>query len=324
MKVLLIGCGRMGQRYVGVLQSLLPDLELTTVDPQQGVPESQRHHARLEEVRGEFELAIDAATNDGRGARLDRLLALGIPRILVEKPHAQSLAESARMRERVARAGAHVMVPFYRRFADHYASTTLAQLGAGRLTGITISTGAIGIGCNGVHYLDLANYLFGALPQGMFADLEFGSIGSPRGPQFSDFGGTVYLRYPAGTCVLTVDPRASRGVVVDLAFEYGKIVIHKQRMPRWFWYVRDAGDRDGPMSRTHLEAEVEPPVGLDLDLPTLIRKGLEALLAGHGYPSLAEGHAVLNQVQTAYDAARSGSYQSFVLRDEGADQFDFT
>ena len=325
MKVLLIGCGRMGQRYIAALTSLFPDLELCSVDPTVAPPQSRRHYAHLEQVAREpFMLAIDAATNDRRSARFERLVEWGIPHILIEKPHAQSLRESAHMMRVAAHSGARVMVPFYRRFADHYAPATLAQLGAGRLTGISITSGAIGIGCNGVHYLDLANYLFGTYPLSVFADLSFDSIGSPRGPQFSDFGGTVYMHYAAGQCVITVDPNSSRGVVVDLSFEFGKVVLHKQREPRWFWYVRGDDDRDGPMSRTHLEQEVTPAVALDLDLLNLIRKGIQALLGQAAVPSLMEGHAVLNQVQTAYDAARSARYLPFVLRDEGADVFNFT
>lgn len=325
MKVLLIGCGRMGQRYVAALTSLFPTLELTTVDPTTKLPQARHHYAYLEEVaRQPFELAIDAATNDRRGERFERLVDWAIPHILIEKPHAQSLRESAHMLAIAARSKARVMVPFYRRFATHYAPSTLAQLGAGRLTGITITSGAIGIGCNGVHYLDLANYLFSALPLGIFADLSFDSIGSPRGSQFSDFGGTIYLRYANGYCNINVDPNSSRGVVVDLSFEFGKLVIHKQQEPRWFWYARDGDDRSGPMSRTHLEREVRPAVELNLDLLDLIGKGLQGLLGDGVFPSLAEGHVVLNQVQTAFDATRSASYVPFVMRDEGADIFNFT
>ena len=325
MKVLLIGCGRMGQRYVAALSSLFPALELTTVDPTTKLPEARHHYAHLEEVgQQDFELAIDAATNERRSERFERLVEWQIPHILIEKPHAQSLRESAHMLAIAARSKARVMVPFYRRFAAHYAAETLAQLGAGRLTGITITSGAIGIGCNGVHYLDLANYLFAAHPLGVFADLSFDAIGSPRGPQFSDFGGTVYLRYADGSCTINVDPNSSRGVVVDLSFEFGKVVLHKQREPRWFWYARSPDDRSGPMSRTHLEQEVRPAVALDLDLLDLIRKGLQALLGDAAFPSLAEGHAVLNQVQTAFDSTRSASYLPFVMRDEAADVFNFT
>lgn len=325
MKVLLIGCGRMGQRYVAALTSLFPTLELTTVDPSTRVPESRHHFERLDQVgRKDFALAIDAATNERRSERFERLLSCGIPHILIEKPHAQSLRESAQMVSAAARSGVRVMVPFYRRFAAHYAAATLAQLGAGRLTGITITAGAIGIGCNGVHYLDLANYLFGGPPQGIFADLSFDSIGSPRGAQFSDFGGSLFMRYAGGSCTINVDPASSRGVVVDLSFEYGKIVLHKQSEPRWFWYARNDGDRGGPMSRTHLEREVTPATALNLDLLDLIRKGLQALLGDPIFPSLAEGHVVLNQVQTAFDSARSATYRPFVMRDEAADTFNFT
>ena len=325
MKVLLIGCGRMGQRYVAALTSLFPALELTTVDPQTKLPESRHHFANLDEVVSQdFVLAIDAATNERRSERFERMLSWRIPHILIEKPHAQSLRESAHMLAAAARTQARVMVPFYRRFAAHYAAATLAQLGAGRLTGLTITSGAIGIGCNGVHYLDLANYLFGGQPLGIFADLSFDSIGSPRGPQFSDFGGTIYMRYADGNCTINVDPASSRGVVVDLSFEYGKVVLHKQREPRWFWYARNGDDRSGPMSRTHLEQEVTPATALDLDLLDLIRKGLLALLGDAAFPSLAEGHVVLNQVQTAFDSARTASYLPFVMRDEAADVFNFT
>jgi predicted dehydrogenase len=65
---------------------------------------------------------------------------------------------------------------------------------------VTINTGAIGIGANGIHYLDLLFFLLDADEANVICgEIDEQTIPSGRGPQFLDFGGWCVVKfYKAG------------------------------------------------------------------------------------------------------------------------------
>jgi hypothetical protein len=135
--------------------------------------------------------------------RFQRVLALGVERILVEKPVEQS---RARARALIA-AGekASVWSNHYRRALAAYAPLR----GRGPFV-ITVTSGAIGLGCNGIHWIDFALYLTasdtGAL---LFGEIDSTPIRSGRGPQFLDYGGRGLFSFPDGSRLFLSSAAAS-------------------------------------------------------------------------------------------------------------------
>ncbi len=61
---------------------------------------------------------------------------------------------------------------------------------------ISINTGTVGIGANGIHYIDLINYLTDAAAiKVVTASIDDTIIPSGRGADFADFGGYAFLDY---------------------------------------------------------------------------------------------------------------------------------
>jgi predicted dehydrogenase len=306
MQVLLIALGRMGNRYKNALQRHFSEgLSLVTVDPKMPTDQAQQHYATLDEVPESiaFDLAIDARPNQDRLLVFQALLKRNIPHLIIEKPHAASLNESAEM---LTLLKAHknppkVLMPFYERYGRHYQPDVLTQLDAGPLQSIVISSGAIGLGCNGIHFIDLANHLFQAEPLEVYAHLQTDSIPSPRGPQFMDHSGTLVVRYPEGKeFLLHMRPDSSAGCNITLLHRHGKIQILEQIEPVMHWLRQPKETWNDPFYRTHREAQIEPPCTFEKDLEDhMIPTALRDLLAGGDFPNIHDGHRALRVIALA-------------------------
>jgi predicted dehydrogenase len=306
VKVLLVALGRMGNRYKDALERHFPDnLTLVTVDPKIPTGPARRHYARIEEVPEEirFDLAIDARPNQDRLAMFEQFLRRDIPNLVIEKPHAASLLESSRMiamleaREHRPR----ILMPFYERYGRQYKPETLDRLDAGALKSLVVSAGAIGLGCNGIHYIDLANHLLRSKPVEVYAHLAPDSIPSPRGEQFRDHAGTLYVRYDnGGEFILTMRPDSSAGSNLTLLYEHGKIQVLEQIEMFWAWYRQPQETWADPTYRTHREARQEPPCVFEKDLiDQMIPEALNDLLSGHTVPDIYAGHNALRIIALA-------------------------
>jgi predicted dehydrogenase len=306
VKVLLVALGRMGNRYKDALERHFSDnLMLVTVDPKMPTEPSQRHYACIADVSEDlrFDLAIDARPNQDRLLMFEQFLRREIPHLVIEKPHAVSLLESSRMiamleaRENRPR----ILMPFYERYGRHYKPESLNQLDAGALRSLVVSGGAIGLGCNGIHYIDLANHLLGSKPVEVYAHLVPDSIPSPRGAQFRDHAGTLYVRYDnGGEFILGMRADSSAGSNLTLLYEHGKIQILEQIEMFWAWYRQPEETWQDPPYRTHREVRQEPPCAFEKDLvDQMIPEALADLLAGRSIPDIYDGHAALRVITLA-------------------------
>lgn len=338
MNVLLIALGRMGQRYVTALQQAFGDsLNLTTVDPfvTDGVAESAQHYTDITDVPADipFDLAIDARPNIDRPGMLKALVSRAIPYIILEKPSASSVAEIAEMEHFISSLGdktPKVMVPFYRRFLPAYQPEALSQLDAGDLRHIHATSGAIGLGCNGVHLLDLANWLFGCHPISVSAMLQEDTVPSPRGEQFEDLGGSLLCRYPCGGQLsLTILANSMVGITQQFTYERGKILLTDTPPIQWQWFKQpksETGEWESPIYHTHREQAVEPAEPYQMDLVGLMTTGINALVNNQPVPTLTDGAATLKTIAMAMAASRTGHTQHWdTCTDRIADtQFKFT
>lgn len=305
MRVLLIALGRMGNRYKEALENYLyDDLSIMTVDPKFPTDERRGHYSTLSEVPDyEFDLAIDARPNEDRLSVFQKLLQRKIPHIVVEKPHAASLQESAEMLALLEAQPEkpRVLMPFYERYGEHYQPHVLTQLKAGPLQSIVISSGAIGLGCNGIHFIDLANHLLGVEPLEVYAHLQTNSIPSPRGAQFTDHSGTIIVRYREGKeLLLHMRPDSSVGCNITLMHAHGKIQILEQVEPVMLW-LRQARENWGdPYYRTHRETMMEPPCRFEKELVEhMIPAALRDLMNGGTFPGIEDGHRALRVIALA-------------------------
>lgn len=214
MNCLVLGAGKMGIRHA---RGLLSVPEVTSVAVSDNSVNALAEASRLLEAekgfekcefidseslyssRKQFRFAIIATTADGRARTLERVLQLEPEAVLVEKPLGQNYEETLSIQHISEQSRARVyanlnlrLLPYFSELKHDFA--TVPQLQG--TTNVTLNTGAIGIGANGIHVIDLLTHLFDAVEvEVRYANISQATIPSPRGQQFLDFGGEACLEF---------------------------------------------------------------------------------------------------------------------------------
>lgn len=205
MKVLVVGGGRMGQRHIAGLLGEIA--EIAVVDPMEqaraacaglaaGVPFSAFPSLAQLPVGTKFDAVILAATAAGRLEQLQWAMGSGARAVLAEKPIEQSRARMRSFIQLAGSGGSQVWCNHYRRNLRGFDSLRAS----GGPFVISVSSGAMGLGCNGIHWIDFALYLTGQSKGTLlFGEVEEAVIGSGRGAQFRDYGGRGVFAFPDGS-----------------------------------------------------------------------------------------------------------------------------
>lgn len=246
MKILLIGGGRMGQRHLtGLLENASA---ITLVEPKQEMQEicrkivSDNSALNLvvfssvhELLKNDFDLAILSGPATGRLEQFKSLVGLGIKKFLIEKPLEQSRTKVRGFLKVAQEANVTVWSNHYRRSLDSYKE--VLALKEPKI--ITVTSGAMGLGCNGIHWIDFALHLTGQISGKMlFGEIDDLPIGSGRGQQFRDYGGRGLFAFPDGSRLFLSSTAASSAASVFSIMtknqhwavdqDAGKAIIHRQ------------------------------------------------------------------------------------------------
>ena len=231
--------------------------------------------------KARYDAAIVASTAAGRLELCTAVGQLGIPAILIEKPLEQESCQNARVARWVASSRSAVWVNHYRRTLPGY--DTLRR--GGEPLVISVSSGAIGLGVNGIHWIDFALDVTGARSgQLLFGEIEETVIASGRGPSFRDYGGIGIFGFSDGSrMLLSCSARSSAPAMLSVV------------TPTSHWIVDQQGDKAWRHSRaatvthpTYLygkDYDSETVEGLEaIDLSTLTESWIQAVRAGHEPP----------------------------------------
>jgi len=143
-----------------------------------------------------FDLAILSGPASGRLERFSWLLERGVNTMLVEKPLEQSRKKTRAFLSAAKSAKARVWTNHYRRNLAGFSELLALQQ---PLT-ITVTSGAMGLGTNGIHWIDFSLYMTdqssGKL---LFGEIDKLPIGSGRGSQYRDYGGRGLFAFPDGS-----------------------------------------------------------------------------------------------------------------------------
>jgi predicted dehydrogenase len=290
MNVLLIGAGRMGLRHLDGIEG-----ETTTcdvVDPRQDAQEAARAvakktrvatYASLDQLPADvrYDAAILASTASGRLELFEAVERRGIPAILVEKPVEQSRARARAVIERASSSAGAVWFNHYRRALPGYEA--LRRAGGPFI--ITVSSGAMGLGANGVHWIDFAVHLSGARAgRLLFGEIEPTRIGSGRGASFRDYGGRGLFAFPDESRLLLSCAAASSAPTMLSILTPTAHWIVDQHDDRAVRHSR-ALDADHPTYLYGKDYDSEPIGGLEaMDLAGLTRIWIQAIREGREPP----------------------------------------
>ena len=214
MNLIIIGAGRMGIRHaqgallvnsvkkVTVLDIFPAALENAATILNKEDPNGKLSFQLFEEFvadNTEYDVAIIASTADSRTQLLKLLAKKNCKTILAEKPLGQSMEEVREFAETVDQLGISCSINLNMRLYPGFRQLQKDLQELPQLKGpvsITINTGTIGIGANGIHYLDLLFFLLEAdKAEIAAAEIDTATIPSGRGPQFLDFGGWAVVKF---------------------------------------------------------------------------------------------------------------------------------
>lgn len=214
MKVLVLGAGRMGIRHcLGVLKvSEINELVVADINKEalsnaktqldNKNPATKIQYVLLDEIAKveRADIIIIAATAGNRKETCEKLLKLNPKYFLVEKPLGQSMKQVNDLVEffenqKDIKAFVNLNTRLYPAYQKLKKEIQELPQFKGPLT-FSINTGTVGIGANGIHYVDLIKFLTDAVSiKVKHASIDDNLIPSGRGPQFGDFGGFCVMEY---------------------------------------------------------------------------------------------------------------------------------
>ena len=217
MKLTLIGAGRMGIRHIQGAMQLSEIQQITIVDIKQESLDNAKNilttaEANPENKQFDFilwedfaknspetDIIIDASTAQNRLENAQILLKTNCKHLLVEKPLGQSQKSVQELITFFENKNVEVVVNLNMRLYESFNKIRTDLQNMPQLKGfanISVNTGTIGIGANGIHYLDLCLFILDANRVELVAgEIDEILIPSGRGANFGDFGGWATIKF---------------------------------------------------------------------------------------------------------------------------------
>lgn len=214
MNIIIVGGGRMGMRHaIGAAKNSNID-QILLLDINESALENARTQLSNQNLMDKFifglshelssipftaQTAIIASPAKNRKDLCNEMISHGVANILVEKPLGQSYKEVAELAEFIKHSGTKAYVNLNMRLYKSFISLKNDLKTKKQLIGykiFTINTGSIGIGANGIHYLDMLFFLLDADTSVITGgEIEEKMLLSGRGPEYGDFGGWCTIKF---------------------------------------------------------------------------------------------------------------------------------
>ncbi len=228
MNAIVVGSGRMGIRHINGLLNISKIKKILVVDISVKSLENASKNiidlkSRCEfktsiETNEIYEIGIIASTAGERINIIKKLNQIGCKHILIEKPLGQSKSEVKSLIKQVQKSNIKCYVNLNMRLHKCFMNLKndfekISQLNGYKV--ISLNTGSVGIGANGIHYLDFIFFLTDADN----ATIRYGNISnniilSGRGSEFCDFGGNAIIDYYKknnleATFIISINPNST-------------------------------------------------------------------------------------------------------------------
>ncbi len=221
-----------------------------------------------------FDIGIISATAQDRLALCEIAVKTRCKYVLVEKPIGQSAVEVEKLIQYFKGTETRAFVNLNMRLYPDSLKlkndlNTMPQLQG--LKNITVNTGTVGIGANGIHYLDYLFFLTDADDSRIIsAEIDDTTIPSARGHQFKDFGGWCLLKLykkkiPVANVFLSISSHSTVFGGWDIVCPNGRITINECNGKRWDYIRKEESEM--PIQRYN--ADYLPAVETGFESPFL-------------------------------------------------------
>jgi predicted dehydrogenase len=314
----VIGAGRMGRRHMEAVRQLglqlvgvcdkSPDA-LAAAGGEFDIPEAARQTDGASLITAlRPDCVVVATTAETHAELVCHAAATGVRFILCEKPMAVSLAECDAMIEACAKSGARLAINHQMRFMEHYTEPKkwLASPELGGLAGLSVIAGNFGMAMNATHYFEMFRFMCDENPIEATAWFDDVRVPNPRGPQFEDRAGVVWLRTKSGKRLhLDASADQGHGLRVVYAARNGQVDVDELAGVAAVT-ARKAEHRDLPTTRYAMPADDEVRHIAPVDVIGPTKSVLHALLTGGGWPSGEDGRAAIAALVAAHVSHENG------------------
>lgn len=216
-KIALIGAGQLGSRHLqAIAKSSLP-LEIQVLEPFEAAANTARLRfdeivgkrekvlnfvQTVEELNGVLDFVIVATNADVRAAVVGELLAKKqVHNLLLEKVLFQKEQDYIEVAELLMATGTKCWVNHPRRMFPFYQDLKQRLNGAKQIH-FSVSGGAWGLACNGLHFLDIFEYLTGATKGEIDGKYLMPGFQETKRKGFVELSGRLLLQNGTNSCEL--------------------------------------------------------------------------------------------------------------------------
>lgn len=248
--IAIVGAGQLGSRHLQGLANVTIPCTLYMVDPAQEsldlakqrfceMPDNTNIFAlhslkHISELPKQIDLAILATTADVRLKLLEGLLSQSevkyvvLEKVLFQREDDYGYADQL-LRSQGVKAWVNCprrMFNIYKQLRDFFSEEPVLSM--------QVSGGDWGLGCNGVHFIDIFSYLTGKLVDSYDSgQLDCGFYPGKR-PGFIEFGGTLIGRAGDSRLWLTAANGSTARHLIMLRTEQRSCIIDEQAGQAWF------------------------------------------------------------------------------------------
>ena len=235
---LLVGFGRMGQKYHSILKSLKfkeidliekkkehRDLALKNfkISQKNIFNKLGKHHKKKD-----YYLIIISTTTDEKFNIFKDIASKRIQNIFFEKPISRSLTECKKIKEISNNYKINITANHQWRFSNQIREIEkfLNKYKNQKLNSVNAITGNIGLAMGGSHLVEVFNYLTKNRISNVSALLENKKTSNPRGKKFIDYTGEVICRNSKNqTLNMSISSKKKHGYVLIFNFTSGYIFL---------------------------------------------------------------------------------------------------
>ena len=205
MNILISGFGNIGCRHAQSLLTSSDDFKLFVIEPSDKSFESGLsiigaskddfiRFRSINELNSEIDLAISATCSEPRFGIIMDLIEYGIKYFLVEKIAFQSMAQFDNIIEMLAANKAVAYCHSPNRYYKNFIDLKSVIKNNNDYVKLNVFGGNNGIGCNGIHFLDLFEFLTGSIICKSSALMRHDKSFKSRGPNYTDVNGLFILK----------------------------------------------------------------------------------------------------------------------------------